>query len=43
MTARWRSHGVRIKLTLWYVAAMIVVLGVYVAVVFSVVSSSASQ
>ena len=43
MTARWRSHGVRIKLTLWYVAAMIVVLGVYVAAVLSFVSRSVSQ
>jgi len=43
MTTRWRSHGVRIKLTLWYVAAMIVVLGVYVAAVLSFVSRSVSQ
>jgi heavy metal sensor kinase len=43
MKTWWRSHGVRIKLTLWYVAAMIVVLGVYVGVVFSVVSTNVSQ
>ena len=30
----WRSHSVRVQLTLWYVAAMIVVLAVYAAAVF---------
>jgi heavy metal sensor kinase len=39
----WRSHGVRRKLALWYVAAMIIVLAVYAAAVFSVVSRSVSQ
>jgi heavy metal sensor kinase len=39
----WTQHSVRRRLTLWYVAAMMVVLGVYVAVVFSFVSTSLSQ
>ena len=39
----WRSHSVRVRLTLWYVAAMIVVLGVYAAVVFTFVSRIASE
>jgi heavy metal sensor kinase len=39
----WAAHSVRHKLTLWYVAAMIVVLAVYAAVVYSFVSSSLSQ
>ena len=25
----WRSHSVRMRLTLWYVAAMVIVLGAY--------------
>ena len=39
----WRSHGVRVRLTLWYLAAMVVVLGVYVAGVYVFVSRNASQ
>jgi heavy metal sensor kinase len=39
----WRSHGVRVRLTLWYVAAMLVVLGVYVGGVYVFVSRSASE
>jgi heavy metal sensor kinase len=39
----WTAHSVRRKLTLWYVAAMIVVLGVYAAAVFSFVGRSLSQ
>ena len=38
----WRSHNVRVRLTLWYVAAMVVVLAVYAGVVFTFVSRSAS-
>ena len=38
----WRSHGVRVQLTLWYVAAMIVVLAVYAVVILAYVSRSAS-
>ena len=43
MTRWWRSHSVRVRLTLWYVAVMIVVLGVYAAAVLAFVSRSASQ
>ena len=39
----WRAHGVRVQLTLWYVAAMIVVLGVYAAAVLAYVNRSASD
>ena len=38
----WRSHSVRVQLTLWYVAAMIVVLGVYAAAILVYVNRSAS-
>ena len=43
MTRWWRSHTVRVRLTLWYVAAMVVILGVYATVVFAFVQRSASQ
>ena len=39
----WRSHSVRVKLTLWYVAAMVIVLGLYAALVFGFVSRVASE
>ena len=39
----WRSHSVRVRLTLWYVAVMIVVLGVYAVGVYTFVSRSVSQ
>ena len=39
----WTAHSVRRRLTLWYVAAMIVVLAVYAAAVFSFVSRNLSQ
>ena len=39
----WRSHSVRVQLTLWYVAAMTLVLGVYAAAILGYVSRSASQ
>ena len=39
----WRSHSVRMRLTLWYVAAMMVVLGVYVFGVYTVVSRGVSE
>ena len=39
----WRSHSVRVQLTLWYAAAMIVVLGLYAAAVFASVSRSMSD
>jgi heavy metal sensor kinase len=39
----WRSHNVRVRLTLWYVAAMVVVLAMYAAVVFAFVNRSVSE
>ena len=39
----WRSHSVRVRLTLWYVVAMVVVLGVYVGGVYVFVSRSVSE
>lgn len=42
MTRWWRSHSVRVRLTLWYVGAMVVVLAVYAALVFASVSRNAS-
>ena len=38
----WRSHSIRVRLTLWYVAAMIVVLAVYAAAVLAFVNRSVS-
>ena len=43
MSAWWRSHSVRLRLTFWYVGAMVVVLGVYVAAVYSFVSRNLSD
>ncbi|HKC56309.1 MAG TPA: ATP-binding protein [Vicinamibacterales bacterium] len=43
MTRWWRSHSVRLQLTLWYVAAMTLVLGVYAGAILAYVSRSASQ
>jgi heavy metal sensor kinase len=39
----WRSHSVRVRLTAWYLGAMVVVLAVYVGAVYIVVSRNASQ
>lgn len=39
----WRSHSVRVRLAFWYVGAMIVVIGVYVAAVYVFVSRNASE
>jgi heavy metal sensor kinase len=39
----WRSHSVRLRLTLWYVGAMIAVLGVYAVAVMAFVSRSVSE
>ena len=39
----WRSHSVRVQLTLWYVAAMTLVLAVYAGAILGYVSRSASQ
>ena len=43
MKGWWRSHSVRVQLTLWYVAAMTLVLAVYAAAILAYVSRSASQ
>jgi len=42
MTPWWRSHNVRLRLTLLYVTVMLVVLAVYAAVVFTIVRRNAS-
>src|SRR5437868_2822228 len=39
----WRSHSVRVSLTMWNVAAMMVVLAVYAVGVFMFVSRDASN
>ena len=39
----WRSHSVRVRLTLWYVVVMVVVLAVYVVGVYVFVNRSVSQ
>jgi len=39
----WRSHNVRVRLTVWYVAAMLVVLGVYTTAVVAFLSRNASE
>lgn len=39
----WRSHSVRVRLTVWYVMAMVIVLGVYASAVYSFVSRNASE
>ncbi|MGE0591761.1 MAG: sensor histidine kinase [Vicinamibacterales bacterium] len=43
MSRWWRSHSVRLRLTVWYVAAMIVVLGVYASAVYTFVSQNVSD
>ena len=43
MSGWWRSHGVRVRLTLWYVAGMALVLAVYAGAILAYVSRSASQ
>jgi heavy metal sensor kinase len=43
VTRWWRSHSVRVRLTLWYVAVMVVVLAVYAVGVYTFVSRSVSQ
>lgn len=39
----WRSHSLRVRLTLWYVGAMMIVLAVYAVLVFAFVSRNASD
>jgi heavy metal sensor kinase len=41
--AWWRSHSVRVRLTVWYVGAMVVVLGVYAFAIYAFVSRSVSD
>lgn len=43
MTIGWRRISVRVRLTLWHVAAMLVVLAVYAAGVFAFVTRSVSD
>jgi heavy metal sensor kinase len=43
MTRWWRSHSVRVRLTLWYVAVMVVVLAFYAVGVYAFVNRSVSQ
>src|SRR5919106_1841786 len=43
MTGWWRSHSLRLRLTLWYVAAMVIVLAVYATLVFAFVRRNASD
>ena len=43
MTRWWRSHSVRVRLTLWYVAVMAIVLAFYAVGVYTFVSRSVSQ
>jgi len=43
VTRWWRSHSVRLRLTLWYVAAMVIVLGLYATLVFAFVRRNASD
>jgi len=39
----WRSHSVRLRLTLWYLAAIVVVLAAYAMAVYAFVSRSVSE
>jgi heavy metal sensor kinase len=43
VTGWFRSHSVRMRLTIWYVGAMVVVLGVYVFAIYAFVSRSVSD
>src|ERR1041384_8148572 len=43
MKGWWRSHSVRVQLTVWYVAAMTLVLTVYAGAILAYVGRSASQ
>lgn len=43
MMTWWRTRTIRVSLTLWYVAAMVIILGLYAAVVFVVVSRNLSN
>jgi heavy metal sensor kinase len=41
--AWWRSHSVRVRLTFWYLTAMVLVLGVYAAAIFAFARRSVSE
>ena len=43
MSTWWRAHDLRVRLTVWHVAVVVVVLAAYVLVVYAVVSRSASE
>jgi heavy metal sensor kinase len=43
VTRWWRSHSVRVRLTIWYVITMVVVLGVYASAVLVIVRRNQSQ
>ena len=43
MTAWWRSHSVRMRLTLWHVAVMSIVLFVYSVAIFALISRNAAE
>lgn len=43
MTRWWRSHSVRVRLTIWYVITMVVVLTVYAAAVLTIVRRTQSD
>ncbi|MGE0444296.1 MAG: sensor histidine kinase [Vicinamibacterales bacterium] len=43
MTRWWRSHSVRVRLTIWYVVTMVVVLTVYAAAVLTIVRRNQSD
>jgi len=42
VTSWWRAHSLRRRLTLWYVAVMVVVLAVYAIAVLAIVRQAAS-
>lgn len=43
MNTWWRAHNLRVRLTIWHVAVVVVVLAAYVLVVYAFVSRNASE
>ena len=43
MSGRWRPRTLRVRLTAWHVAVMVVVLAIYVAAVLLIVTRNASR
>ena len=39
----WRSHSIRVRLSLWYVATMVIVLGVYAGAILAFVNPDSAQ